>query len=678
MWECTRASRETIWSTAILMVLAAVVGCGGGSGGSPGTLADQDLVVVGLSPVDRTDVYRDETLVITLSAPVDPDSVTNRTVRVLSGPDGRTTQPGALYAEGNRIRFVPTVSQHALDLAGQDAPEDLPYGFAAQATYRVHIPSDPSGAVLRNLAGDPIKSEFVGAFATGDLYAPEVLPVAPEFIGVLDPRSGEPTGDLDFIPGRYVEDDPESPVFGEEVVAYNAEIVLRFSEVVDPATMVPGETVVVRNITPPAGTDPIPVPGTLKAAKDGRSYRFMPSFHYGQGPYTIEVAITSGVTDLTGIALRKPVKLTFRTAYESGVSTIAFLEENFSTNFKEDQAETTAEWNGPEKGELRGGAITTSTVVVNYAGGLLTFQTRTPYPLVSGQVQTNPTTGGLICSGWPQGIRLQNSYTPADLGSEGAITELAWGPDSNAIFAATYPNVEIRLGHGPDSAGVLDLEFEKNFKDGLPLPQYTGPYSLPQRANINPPDLENGYWPYPKLTTPFDYDGKSALVFELRCSPGGTCQTHRTWFNGAVAGAVRRFAVAKNRSAEKDDFTQGGGNSPEVVYDMRFTKRRRITRAQSRWYEARTDQPDYAEPIITPPVQSGGAEIILEFQGAHGMPNPINGAFQVPDPDTATPWSTNAQTLDGKRFIRFRVVLKANLASDTVPRLTSLILPYEM
>jgi len=678
MRECLRAFGRTVSLVPLVAVLAVMAGCGGGSGGAAGTAADRDLVVLGLSHIDRTDVFRDQHLEITLSTPVDPDSVSNRTVRILTGPDGRTPQPGALTVVGNRIFFEPTQSQQALDQAAPGGAHDLPYGFAARSTYTVHVPATPGEKTLTNLAGDAIKSEFVGIFTTGDLYAPEAEPLLPEFIGVRDPESGEPNGRLDFVPAPMVEDDPGSPDFGKEVVAHDAEIVLQFSEVLDPATMVPGETVIVRNMTPPTGGDPLPVPGTLRVAKNGTRFYFTPSFHYGMGPFTIEVELTQGITDLTGHRLKLPVRLTFRTAYEPNVKTIAFLEENFSTNSYEDMAQTTADWNGVAKGELRGGTITTSTVIVNYAPGLLTFQTRTPYPLVSSQTQTNPGTGGLICSGWPQGIRFQTSYTPTDLGQDGAITEVAWGPDSNALFAATYPNLEIRMGHMPDASGLIDIEFEKNFKNGVPLPHYSGSYSVPQRVNINPPDVENGFWPYPTLSTPFDYDGQSAVVLEIRCTAGGTCQTSRAWFNGAVMGAVRRYAVANDRSAEKDNFSQGGMNSPEVVYDMKFTKRRRVTRAQSRWYQARTDQPDYAEPIITPPVQSGGASYVLEFQGADGMPSPLNASLLVPDLGTVTPWSTSTETLDQKRFVRFRFVLEANLSSESVPRISSLVIPYEM
>jgi hypothetical protein len=235
----------------------------------------------------------------------------------------------------------------------------------------------------------------------------------------------------------------------------------------------------------------------------------------------------------------------------------------------------------------------------------------------------------------------------------------------------------MRVGHLDNASGVLGLTFADNFEDGMPLPQADTQYGVPQRANINPPGLDDGFWPYPKMTTPFDYDGARGVVLDLAVSPAGTCQTHRCWFNGAVAGSIRRYAVATDRTAEEDNFTTGGGNSPEVVYDAEITKRRRITMAQSLWYEARSNDPNYAAAIIIPPEQSGGASYLLEWQGADGMVHPTNPNAQVPDPVTETPWSTNTNTLDLKRFIRFRIQMFANLNSDTVPRITSIQVPYE-
>jgi Big-like domain-containing protein len=654
--------------TILMIVLSGLVplfaGCGGG--GSSGSAADADLLVVYFSHDNRTDVFRDDLLEIRFSAPV--TQVTERTVRVLYGQNQQTPMPGALIVDGNKIFFDPTISQQAWDLGGQAAPRDLPFGFYALTNYQLYIPSLPNLKTVTNLDGSPIIKEYFSSFTTTESYRPEAKPEQPRFIGVIDPDSGEPTGQLGFLPASYRDNDPSSPTYDEVVVAYNAEIVLQFDEVLDPSTLIPSDTVVVQNITPPGGGSPIPVPGTLRHSKDGTRYFFEPSFHYGTGPFTIRVTVNQGITDLTGNKLKNPVTLEFKTEYKANVNTIAFVDEDFSDNNYEDLDVTTARWNDIEdKGELLGGLITTTPVTVYYTGdGILTFRTRTPYPLVSELQQTNPTTGGIICSGWAQGIRWQTSYSVADLGSDGSITELAWGPDSNALFAATYPNIQIRIGHLDNVTGVLGTVFADNFVDGVPVPQYDGQYGVPQRANIDPPGLDTGYWPYPRLSSPFDYNGETAIVVDMQVSPAGTCQTHRCWFNGAAAGSFRRFAVATDRNADKDNFTIAGGGSPQVVYDARITKRRRKTMAQSLWYEARSDSPNYADPIVSPP-----------FQGANGMPDPNDLTQMIPNPISETPWNTNINSVDLKRFVRFRLTLYANLNSDTVPRFTSIQLPYE-
>ncbi len=669
----------TVFAMLLLVLTPFLAGCGGGGGGGQaGTFADTDLDVVYFSHENRTDVYRNDMLEIRFTAPVKPGSVTARTVRILTGPSQQTPQLGALIVDGNKILFDPTISQQQYDNGGFGAARDLPYGFAPLTNYQLYIPGYPSLKTLTNYADGPMVKDYFSSFTTAEGYRPEANPTQPTFIGVNDPVSGQPSGKLAFIPPAYRDTDPDSPTYEQIVVQYNAEIVMVFDEVLAPGSVVPSDSVVVENVSPPNGGPPIPVPGTFRHSKDGKTYVFVPSFHYGTGPFTIRVSMNQGITDLTGNKLKSPVTLEFLTEFEENVNTIDFLNELFSNNLMEDQSVTTAWWNNQQaKGELVGGPITTSTVTVKYNGdGVLTFRTRTPYPLVSSQQQTSPT-GGIVCSGWASGIRWQTSYTVKDLGGEGAITSIAWGPDSNAMFAATYPNLQMRVGHLDNAAGVLGLTFDDNFDDGVPLPQVDTQYSIPQRANINPPGLDTGYWPFPTLSTPFDYDGKRGIVMDLQVSPGGTCQTTRCWFNGAVAGSVRRYVVATDREAEEDNFTTGGTNSPEVVYDAQITKRRRITLAQSRWYEARSHEPNYAEAIVSPPSQSGGASYILEWQGADAMLHPTDPNQFVPDPVTETSWNTNTNTLDLKRFVRFRVTMIANLNSDTVPRITSVQLPYE-
>jgi hypothetical protein len=117
--------------------------------------------------------------------------------------------------------------------------------------------------------------------------------------------------------------------------------------------------------------------------------------------------------------------------------------------------------------------------------------------------------------------------------------------------------------------------------------------------------------------------------------------------------------------------------NPEcTVYDSLFIKRRRVTYAQSRFFDSLVPNADYTTPIISPPVQSGGATFILQFEGAKGMPHPSVPSWSIPDPSTYTGWVDNLDMLDGYRFIRWKFTLIANLISDTVPQINSVVIPY--
>jgi hypothetical protein len=275
---------------------------------------------------------------------------------------------------------------------------------------------------------------------------------------------------------------------------------------------------------------------------------------------------------------------------------------------------------------------------------------------------------------------VQASYSATDIGAAGAVTDVYWGPSSNALFAATHPSLKIRLGHTSDASGVIGTRFEENFADGMPKPQYSGSYSLPQDANVNaaPGTITpvTDHWPFPALTSPFDYDGQRGLLIDWQVESANDCQILRVWHFG-VAGAPNnpgtRNIVATDRDATKDDFT-GGGQA--LVYDMVFKLRRRQTWAQSLFYDTAQDRPNYGEPIVSPSVQAGGATATIEWQGAHGMPDPKNAAKAVPDPLTYTPWAGSIDIADEHRFARFRILLQANLNSETVPRFTSIRIPY--
>jgi hypothetical protein len=262
---------------------------------------------------------------------------------------------------------------------------------------------------------------------------------------------------------------------------------------------------------------------------------------------------------------------------------------------------------------------------------------------------------------------VQVSYKQSDMGAAGAITQVLWGPSSNALYAATHPNLKLRVGHTKDTEGVLGSTFADNFLGGLPLPAYDGEYLLPQRADIDPQNPQGGFYPFPDLTSPFEYNGEKGFLVDVAVKPANDCQLLRYWFHGTGAGwpgypGVRNL-VAKSPDAETDNFT--GGGQP-LVYDMEFIKKRRTTFAQSRFYNTNAIQPDFSAPNLSPSSQPGGAQAELEWQGA----------TDTADSQTYTPWAATIDIADGKQYIRFRVKLISNLNSNTVARYDEIRIPY--
>jgi hypothetical protein len=329
--------------------------------------------------------------------------------------------------------------------------------------------------------------------------------------------------------------------------------------------------------------------------------------------------------------------------------------------------------------------MTTRVVTIDYKGDAINSrETLTNYPLVRPDQTTNPQTGAVICQAWANGCRVQQSYTTVELGSTpGTITELAWSPDSNALFIATYNNIQITIGEvaDPNEDGNPRAQITPVFKDNFdggqfPTPNYSGRYDIPQRLNINPPGTEGGYWPYPRPQRLFDYQGDRGIVIDFNMDPGTDCQHVRGW-NWGIPGSTnplnpgKRNIVATSKNALVDNFTVGSAGQ-EYVLDMRFTIRRRTTVGQSLWYDTNVAAPVYEDPVISPPVQENGATFKLEIQGAG---NPLF-------PDSYTEWVEDIKDLNdprdgGPRFLRFRFTLYADIDTDTLTRIDQVTFPFQ-
>lgn len=635
------------------------------------------LVLTSFVQEGRTDVRRNETLKFKFSALLKKKSVSRRTVRISAvTSNGLVPATGAFKVRGSRIKFDPTRSQRNFDESRKRnaivSEPDNPEGFGSFQDYVVDIQAFPDTPVLKNRINRPMRQSYTDTFRTNGDYD-DLFEGQPRFVGDFG------SGLLGFSP-------PRSGVTG--LVDEDAVIVLEFSEPMDISTLDPASTVTVRRISLDQS-----VPGTIRKdpnEPNGRRFLFEPSFGFGSDAlnergWDIEVTIGNFETgqfptDLAGNPLKRPITFpVFTTRYVEGAATASVISEDFSDQANMDLATLVlgGEWNTLEEGALLGGVPTTfPDQDVRYDAvntGVPTFvRTRLAVPLVA-------ETAIAACAASPNGNRQQTLYFPADIGGEGAIVAMGWGPSSNALFAATYSQVELRLQH--TSINSLGTNFEGNYNLGGPQTVFSGEYDVPQAKNINPTDPvdangvtqepnETGYWLWPQFSTPFEWNGSDNLLFEQIAEPGSTCQIMRVGFFPGGTASAQRHAFVGNTTSPTAAFVQ------PVVFDARIKKRRRTTQAISTWYQLVSDDGQFSQPIVSPVAQPGGVSVIVEMEGAHGKVDPLNPGGLIADPVTATGWTTDVTQVGGHRFVRFRVRMVANLGTNQSARITSIQIPF--
>lgn len=636
-------------------------------------LMRKPLVLTSFVEDDRSDVRRNERLTFKFSAIVKKNTIDERSLRITEiTPTGNRPAVGARIPRGNVIYFDPTRSQRNFDASRRPnstvTEKDHPAGFNAFQDYAIDIPGPPELHVLKNGRGERILQRFTGAFRTNNSYD-DPVPGQPYFVG-------------DFGNGQLGFDPPRGGASG--LVDEDAQIILEFSEPINIDTLDPSTTVIVERVSVNEQ-----VPGFIKADPNepsGRRFLFVPSLGFGSDEankrgWSIRVTLTQGITDLAGNGLKRPVQFVpFDTRYVPGKSSSSIITETFNNQAKMDPISLAqgAEWNTIEKGALRGGVATTypdqNVIYTQASTGITLVRFVTADPLVA-------KTSSAGCAAVPNGARTQMLYVPADVGVEAAITAVGWGASSNALFAANYTDITLKLGH--TSVNSLGADFAGNVNIGNPLQVYSGDYAVNQAKNIKPTDPVDGsgvsrdpnatgFWLWPTFSAPFEWNGVNNLVFDASVPAGTNCQLVRVAFVPAGIPFPNRRAVSRNASSATADFVV-----ETSVYDIQFKKRRRTTRATSLFYELASDNPVFAAPIVSPVGQPGGVQVLVEVEGAHGKPDPFNPGGFIADPTTATGWVTDVNQINGHRFFRFRVTMAANLASNQTARVTSIQVPYQ-
>jgi len=670
-----RLATAAVLSTGIVATMTRL------SEAAPAVRTRGTLILTSFVQNDLTNVNRNEPLLFKFTVKLKATSVDQRTLRVvaLTGT-GAKPAPGARIVKSNLVVFDPTRTQRNYD--GTKVPgalnieKDNVGGFVAFQDYQVELPTGGAEShVLQGAVGQRIARYFSGSFRTSSIYNDTVVG-QPYFVG------DHGAGILGFVP-------PRSGATG--LVDADAVIVLEFNEPMDISTLDPSTNVIVTRVA--VGER---VPGYVISDPNeptGRRFLFIPSVGFGSDTVNLQgwdigVTLTTGITDLAGNPLKRPMTFpVFRTRFVPNAPSCSMITEGFDNQTLMDPSTVGlgGEWNTVEKGVLRGGTATTYPKVdVIYTAastgilGLVRVGGGFQEPLVGATVPSGNAGGGCIPS--LSGARLQQLYVPADVGVAAAIVGIGWGPSSNALFGGNYPQLQIDMGH--TSSQSLAADYASNIDTGSPVTTYLGEYHVPQMKNIQPADgvdangvtknpNAKGMWLYPDLTTPFEWNGTSQLVVDYQAKGGDNCQICRAAFvPGAIAFPTRR--------AFGNDF-QGtvAPNTPDaVIYDTRFLKRRRKTYAVSNWYQVASDTPVFAAPIVNPSGQPGGVTVLLEVEGAHGKPNPFVVGQFIADPTTGTGYTTVASQIDGHRFFRFRFTMSANLTTGQTARITSVQFPY--
>jgi hypothetical protein len=680
------------WALGVIAVLGLVQlsSCNANAGGAPADFDPAELALVRLEPADgESSVPRNRVVRMFFNTQVLPESVDDQSILVRVGGTFQTRPEGAFLVTGSTVEFDPTVAANG----GRNAL-GFPAGEQVLVEIQLKEPNDgvPAEQFLQNIEGNPI------GIASGDNIITFVTGA-----GWIDPVPGPPgVLGLDFIPG------PNN--IGQ--VPPQAAVTVIFSEPIDPASFTLGKNIFLTNNTPTAPPSIYQQDIPSLVFYDGSLTRFtmQPVFGFGQGPFKILVNFIDPdapstfnpnnlPTDLGG---NKVQNFTFfggfDTQFDPNAPTYGLLKEDFLTTTKRNTGLTDALWGNDTEFpfSLVGQQITKRNQQVNIlaitgiSGGTTVIDNP---PGGIGEEDYCPTQNPLVGSdsiinvGNPPaaaGRRQMNLYRQPELGARGTVVRIAWGPDSDATFAATYPGVIMRLGHkqaGSDlaNAGMFD-QFDV---DGFVTLVNQKDYTVPQAFDVNGGSTNDGFLDWPKLDIFFDYDGVNDLLLDVEAAMGNTFQTFRTFlaldqlFGICTCFQFAGCSLTNNSIGQRQmDSTYGGdfadpgpipatvANPAPFVHVMEFEIAKLRSDAQSLYYDSGIPDPDFLAPIISPLVQSGGASIAITWSGsADGIVEDV-------------PFTPNIHAIDGHRYIRWNCVMRANLFTGGRPRIDILEMPF--
>jgi hypothetical protein len=352
------------------------------------------------------------------------------------------------------------------------------------------------------------------------------------------------------------------------------------------------------------------------------------------------------------------------TAIHSGPGAIVAAFDNplaagYTGNFASDVA-----------GHVRGGAVTRRV-----------HDTGAP----SGVLLNAPLVGPMT----PFGGRGQFVYPATDLAATGEpelITAIRWAVFSGSItILDTFPQFQLRAGHTdvvPDftidpfsllpvapASGLSTVFAENELPGAPPVLLYQGAYTLDPAQIVFHPTLPSiRYLPFP-MFAPFEYDGTSSLLLDVRVPP-----SNASGMNGAQVRvrvqtspypAARAVVAGTAASPVNPATVTTAMNADNAMIDLQIEFTRVQTFALSPWLDSFQLSPDYGTPVVAQSLPPG-TSVLVEYRGSASA----LGA-------SPTAWSASPNVADGQRFLQFRITFHANPLTDERPLVDTLVVPLQ-
>jgi hypothetical protein len=719
--------RRSVQVALGLLALLVSASCGGKSETSA-SKDPQEIALIRMEPGDgESSVPRNRVVRMIFNVPVLPQSVHDQSIIIRSGGTFQTRPVGTFLINGNVVEFDPTVTSTGGANAG-----GFPAGAQVLVEVRLKMEGDglPANVFVQNAEGNPIvvaSGDSLLAFTTGAGWE-DPVPGPPGVLGLDFTPSANAVGQVPSNAAVTVifsePVDPSTIVLGKNIyLTNNSETSPIFQQDIPSITFFDG-SLTRYTFQPVFGFGKGP-------------FNILVNFIDPDAPDTFNP--NSLPADLGGNRVQNFTFFqTFDTQFDPSTVNTGLIRETFTTFDNRDAGATDALWGDDTEFpfELVGQPITTRVQVVGIAeimilsNGLTVIDNTQTTPIASPRyvstaqeiwrpiqlpaVVTNPNPppatltinpdaskgeedycptqnplvgpDSIINIGNPPssaGRRQLNLYRQAELGARGTIIRIAWGPDSDATFAATYPDLIMRLGHKKGATSLTEGSLNSQFDvDGFVTVVNLVDYIVPQRANTGGGLINDHFLDWPQLESFFEFDGINDMIVDIEAKEGNTFQTFRTFLaltqTFGTCNCSTFFGCQPDNSIgqRQADSTYGSdflnpapipltvANPAPFVHVMEFELAKLRSDAQSTWYDTKTPEPDYLTPILNPLVQAAGATISMSYSGSH------DGIVE----DVA--FSPSVDDVDDHQYIRFHVIMRANLFTGGRPRLALIEIPY--